>query len=392
MTARDGIAGRVVVAGVGYAAVERNSGKSEIQLTVEAAKQALHDSGMSAGDVDGLTSFPDRSGGDTFSGPLIDHVQASLGLNLRFWQAAGNGPAQLSCAIVGVHAILAGTADVVLCYRTVLAQPRMKVAAKRTGSLAWNDAAFTAPYGSAGSAPKWAMVATRYMHESGTRPEHLAAVAMNNRFHAQLNPRAVWHGQPLTIDEYYASPLVATPLRRVDCDMPIDTSVAIILARADRAAGLRHRPAFVEALACPPGPMATHDLMPDFTKGASYYVGKELWARTGLSPADVDVAQPYDGFSFQALQWLEDMGLAGRGEAGDMVAEGHCRVGGRLPICTDGGQLGVGRYHGLEKLAEAARQLWGGAGEAQVAGAEVSLACAGGGPRGAAILLTNQAT
>jgi acetyl-CoA acetyltransferase len=169
--------------------------------------------------------------------------------------------------------------------------------------------------------------------------------------------------------------------------MPVDAAVAVILARADRAGDLRHSVARIEAMSCAPGPALEHDLM-DFGRQSSYYIGRELWTKTDLTPSDVDLVELYDGFSFQPLHWLEDLGFCGRGDAGPMIAEGRCRVGGELPVCTDGGQLGVGRYHGLEKLAQAARQLWGGADAMQVDGAEVSLACAGGGPRGAAMLLT----
>jgi acetyl-CoA acetyltransferase len=123
-------------------------------------------------------------------------------------------------------------------------------------------------------------------------------------------------------------------------------------------------------------------------RNVSHWLAPELWAKTDLTAADVDVAQVYDGFSFQALQWLEDMGFAPPGESGARVAAGEFTFGGRLPVCTDGGQLGVGRYHGLEKLAEAARQLWGGAGGGQVDGAEVSFVGTGGAYRGAAMLLT----
>jgi acetyl-CoA acetyltransferase len=78
-----------------------------------------------------------------------------------------------------------------------------------------------------------------------------------------------------------------------------------------------------------------------------------------------------------------------KGEAGPFLAEGRGRLGADLPICTDGGHLGAGRLHGLGKLAEAVKQLRGECGERQVAGAEVAVACAGGGPWAAAVLLTS---
>jgi acetyl-CoA acetyltransferase len=112
-----------------------------------------------------------------------------------------------------------------------------------------------------------------------------------------------------------------------------------------------------------------------------------MWAGTDLGPADVDVAQLYDGFSSMTLCWLEDLGFVKKGEAGAFFAEGRGRLGGDLPVCTDGGHLGGGRLHGFGKLAEAVKQLRGECGERQVQGAEVALACVGGGAIASSMLL-----
>jgi acetyl-CoA acetyltransferase len=276
---------------------------------------------------------------------------------------------------------------VVVCYRTVKAQRRIDRVAERSLSPAWPDSQYYAPYGVAGSAPRWALVAQRFLHDTVQDAGALAAAAMNNRSHALRSPRAIWYDQPLSRDDYFDAVMVSDPLRIVDCDMFVDASVAVVLARADRAPDLAHRAARIEAVAHSPGPVLDEHQIPGL-RNVSHWVGPELWAKTDLTPEDVDVAQVYDGFSFQALQWLEDIGFSPHGESGARVAAGEFTFGGRLPICTDGGQLGVGRYHSIEKLAEGARQLWNGAGGEQVEGAEVSFVGSGGGVRGAAMLLT----
>jgi acetyl-CoA acetyltransferase len=388
-TRRNPLRNQVVVAGVGFSPAGKHLGRGELDLTLEAARNAFADTGFTPSDIDGICSYPDRSGSANFSGPSMVSVQRGLGLhNLRYWQGgAGNGSAQLSCVVSGAYSILAGGADVVLCYRTVIAQPRVKTAAGRAGSEAWLESAFTAPYGVAGSAPKWALMAQRFLHDTGQDEEDLAAIVLNNRAMAQNNPRAAWYGKPLTRDEYFDASLVSSPLRILDCDMPIDASCVIILARADRAPDLVHEPAYIEAIAHAPGPELDDHLTPGL-RNVSSYLAQDLWAKTDLTVADVDVAELYDGFSFQTLQWLEDIGFAGRGEAGAMAAAGRFSMTGELPICTDGGQLGVGRYHGLDKLGEAAMQIWGGAALRQVPDVSVAFAGAGGGPRGTGILLT----
>ena len=48
-----------------------------------------------------------------------------------------------------------------------------------------------------------------------------------------------------------------------------------------------------------------------------------LWTRTELTPADVDVAELYDGFSFITLAWLEALGFCGHGEGGPFIEGGE---------------------------------------------------------------------
>ncbi len=120
-----------------------------------------------------------------------------------------------------------------------------------------------------------------------------------------------------------------------------------------------------------------------------YATAAAMWNRTELRPMDVDVAQLYDGFTIEAVWWLEAMGFCGTGEAGSFVEGGH-RIGpsGDLPMNTWGGQLSGGRLHaGFGHTAEAVRQLRHEAGQRQVAGAEVAaLGNVGGYEAGAALL------
>jgi acetyl-CoA acetyltransferase len=114
-----------------------------------------------------------------------------------------------------------------------------------------------------------------------------------------------------------------------------------------------------------------------------------MWDRTDLHPTDVDVAELYDGFTIEAVWWLEALGFCGPGEAGGFVEGGkRISLGGELPLNTWGGQLSGGRLHaGFGHTAEAVRQLRGEAGERQVRGAEVAaIGNVGGFEAGAALL------
>ena len=123
---------------------------------------------------------------------------------------------------------------------------------------------------------------------------------------------------------------------------------------------------------------------------ACYAAGRDLWKQTDYTPADVNTAQLYDGFSFQAVAWLEGLGFCDRGEGGRFI-EGGTRIGldGELPLNTFGGQLGAGRLHGFGFAHEAVTQLRGNGGDRQIAGEpRVAVAASGGGPLATALLLT----
>jgi acetyl-CoA acetyltransferase len=116
--------------------------------------------------------------------------------------------------------------------------------------------------------------------------------------------------------------------------------------------------------------------MPDLTKTAGTVSAREAFGMAGITPADVDVLQPYDSFTITVIKALEDLGFCGQGEGGEFVAEGRLEPGGSLPSMTSGGGLSYNHPGalGAQLLVEAVRQVRGEAGERQVAGAEVAVA------------------
>ena len=240
------------------------------------------------------------------------------------------------------------------------------------------------------SAANWlAMNAQRHFHEYGTTPEQLAMVAVNGRRNAALNPKAVYR-EPMTLDDYFASRVVTTPFRLYDCDAPVDGSTAVIVSAAEHAAAVDHPVARVEAVGTALRGRPSWDQFDDMTTMAARDAGAQLWGRTDLTPADVDVAELYDGFSFLAMTWLEALGFCGKGESGPFVeGDAAAPLDGELPLNTNGGQLSAGRLHGFGFLHEACLQLRGEAGERQVrSGVEVAAVANGGGPIAGAMLLT----
>jgi acetyl-CoA acetyltransferase len=117
-----------------------------------------------------------------------------------------------------------------------------------------------------------------------------------------------------------------------------------------------------------------------------------MWTRTDLKPADIDMAQLYDGFSFNCLSWLEALGFCGWGEAKDFLDGGtNIALDGVLPLNTHGGQLSAGRLHGYGFLHEGATQMWGQGGDRQIpTPPEVGVIGAGGGNTCGALLLVRE--
>jgi acetyl-CoA acetyltransferase len=239
------------------------------------------------------------------------------------------------------------------------------------------------------SAANWiALHCRRHMHLYGTTREQLGALAINSRRNAALNPLAAYR-TPLTMDEYLSARIVSSPFGLLDCDVPVDGSIAVVISGAEHARDCPSPPVRVEAIGGAGDRVGWID-RPDFPKMASVEAAAQMWSRSDLSPADVDLAELYDGFTFLALAWLEALGLCGEGEAGPFV-EGGTRIAldGALPLNTYGGQLSAGRMHGYWVLHEACLQLRGQAGERQVRSRpEVAVVAAGGGPIAGCMLLT----
>jgi acetyl-CoA acetyltransferase len=332
-----------------------------------------------------------------FSGVGVVELQDALRLELDWYNGGLENPGQLGSVITACAAVSAGFADHVLCFRTVTEgsaqgeKGRSSVTFggrgdvfRASGFLEW-----TLPFG-APSAANWiAMCAQRHFHEYGTTREQLAQIALNARKNAALNPQAIYR-EPMTMEDYLSARMITTPFCLYDCDVPADGSTAFVVSRADSAADLRRRPVQVEAVGSAIHGRPSWDQWDDLTTMALRDAAAMLWSRTDLSPADVDVAELYDGFSFITLAWLEALGFCGKGEGGPFI-EGGQRIArdGEIPLNTHGGQLSAGRLHGYGFLHEACLQLWQEAGERQVAGPpEVAVAGAGGGPLGGCLLLT----
>jgi acetyl-CoA acetyltransferase len=388
-----------IVSGIGISRIGRRTGIPGFELTMEAVRTAIDDAGLAAADIDGIATL-----GDT---PAAE-VNAELGIEASDSGTGFSTGGLMNPVISACRAVSEGHARHVLIYRTIqMLGGTVPVKPDENAPVPPMAKMFDTPEGETPpvvgpmddvgdlvaaqgySAANWlALHCRRHMELYGTTKEQLGWLAINSRRNAALNPLAVFR-DPITMADYLGARPVSTPFGLLDCDIPIDGSVALVVSAVDYAKDCPHRAVKVEAVGGSNGAGGWFHRA-DYPKMASADAAAQMWSRTDLTPADLNLAELYDGFTFLTFAWLEALGICGDGEAGPFV-EGAERIAldGALPLNTYGGQLSAGRMHGYWLLHEACLQLRGEAGERQVRERpEVAVAAVGGGPIAGCLLLT----
>ncbi|MEL7207952.1 MAG: lipid-transfer protein, partial [Actinomycetota bacterium] len=356
-------AGTTAIAGIGATEFSKESGRSELQLAIEATAAALEDCGIDPAEVDGMVTYTSDTN------PEIE-IARNLGMGgLQFFSRIHHGGGA-ACATIqqAALAVAGGVADVVVCYRAFNERSGRRFGAgvqDRGVSPTAEEAHFSwyTPHGLVTPAQWVAMFARRYMHEYGATSEDFGRVAVADRNHAATNPKAWFHEQPITLADHQESRWIVEPLHLLDCCQESDGAQAIVVTSLDRARDLTDAPAVIAAAA-----QGTAD---DQQMMTSYYrdsitgipemgvVAEQLWDQSGLGADDIQTAVLYDHFTPFVLCQLEEFGFCERGEAKDFLRDGHLEMDGRLPTNTHGGQLGEAYIHGMNGIAEGVRQVRG---------------------------------
>jgi acetyl-CoA acetyltransferase len=390
--------GRAVITGAGKSQVGRRLGRTGLDLTLEAVLRAIEHAGLSVDDVDGIASYPGPGVPDPgFSGATVQEVRNALGLRSRWYTSSLETAGQIGPAIEACMAVSLGLANHVVVFRSVWESTAAQQAGGGRASVLFGGGElpphleWTAPFGALSAANWLAMPAQRYMQDFGLTREQLGLIAINARRNAGLNPDAIFR-DPLTMDDYLGARMISEPLCLFDCDIPCDGATAVIVSRRDAAKGLPRQPLTVESVGPGMFERATWDQRADITTMAAHDSAATLWEHTTLTPADVDMAQLYDGFSFLTVMWLEALGFCDHGKVGEFLGDGSgIALDGALPINTSGGQLSGGRLHGMGFLHEACVQLWGEGGDRQAPKTpEVVAVGVGGGPVAGSMLLSSR--
>jgi len=366
---------KACIVGVGESAFTRGSGKTELQLMLEASMNALADAGMRPHDIDGIIA--------PSVGATAEQFAANLGIeNLRYAVTVHMGGASPVASIQSATmAIAAGVARNVLIPMGWNGYSAMRVQnIGSSGPNALPGALFTTvteyylPYGAPVPANWYSLIATRHQQLYGTPPEATGEIAVNQRRNAQLNEKAFMRGRRLTMEDYLTARLISYPLRLYDCCLETDGACGIVITSPERARDLRKKPVYISGMA-EGHPYPADDIVsrPDpFVIGLSFAAPK-AFEMAGVSVSDIDFAEIYDCFTYVVMLQIEALGFCKRGEAKDFVRGGRIALDGELPINTHGGLLSEAHVWGANHIVEATRQLRGECGQRQVRRAEVGL-------------------
>lgn len=350
----------------------RLDGETSRSLAIKAVRGALDDAGLRLDDVDGISA-----------GPLSTALIYDLRLGPA-WQGLGFGVGMITEASAAIEH---GMADVVVL---VAAQAGEYRDHESTAPWTRPENEFVAPWGMF-TAAEFALIVRRHMHVYGTTREQLSMVAATIRNNGSQNPDAVYYGRgPFTADDITASRPIAEPFHLLDCATTSEGGCALVVANVDKLSGASQPVFMLGSGADFYGPSYQHppawDLVgrrgDDVNGVAGRRAAQRAFRHAGLRPADIDVLELYDPFSFEIIRQLEAFGFCADGEGGPFVADGHVAIGGSHPITTDGGTMSFSHAGSnpqmMQRAVRAVQQLRGEAGDLQVDGARIAL-CSNGG-------------
>jgi acetyl-CoA C-acetyltransferase len=358
-----------------------------IEQWAELSRLALADANISPREVDGLICTALGESAMFVPATIAEYVGWSLNFAERI-DLGGASPVGMVWRAAA--AIEMGICETVVCAIPARPRPRSPTPQPEDGwstfgasSAAWGSpqAEFEIPYGHLGQNAGYALIANRYAAEFGYDPVATAKIAVDQRTNACANPAAVFHGQPITVDDVLASKLVADPLHLFEIVMPCAGGAAIVVTTAERARASQHRP--VHVVGC--GEHLSHKspaFAPDLVRTPIGPAADRAFSMAGIARRDVDVVQLYDCYTITVLLTIEDAGFCGKGAGMAFVREHDLTWRGDFPTNTGGGQLGFGQTFlaaGFCQVIEAVRQIRGTAEGRQVKGCDIAFVSGTGG-------------
>jgi len=368
----------VAVVGVGCSRFGDRLDASLTDLFVEAYLEAVEDvdKGIDPKEIDeaiiGSMSFSGEQVANLASA-CIDYAGIPMIPAVKVENACASGGYAMR---YGIMAIISGVADVVL----VGGVEKMNDVPRERTRL-WLGSGSDVPW------ERWAgltfpgifaLQATRYMHEYGLTREQLALVAVKNHEHGSMNPKAHFQFK-VSVDQVINSPVVAYPLRLLDCCPTSDGAAVAILCRADLAKKYTDTPIYIAGFGAAVDRLQIAHREDICTFPAAIKAAQTAYKMAKMGPKDIDLVELHDCFTIAEVVLTEDLGFCRKGEAPKLIEEGETRLGGKIPINVSGGLKAKGHpigATGVGQIYEIVKQLRGEADKPsrQVDGAEVGLA------------------
>lgn len=363
--------------------VRKTENVATMDMLMRVSAEALADAGIGPDEVDGLLVAPQV-------GETPQHVPATVAEYFGIQPTMANvvdlggasGPGMIWRAAA---AIAAGQCKTVLC---VIGNHRNPVAPKSPNRNPARE--FDTPFGASGANTSYALLMQAHMASYACAPEDYAQIAAGARSNAQFNPKAIFYGQPATVDEVLASPLVASPLHLFEIVMPVAGADAVVVTTAEKAVKGPHRP--VHLLGA--GEKITHRAVsqaPSLTSGPLKPAIARALAQAEIGIGEIGFLSLYDCYTIMVAATIEDAGLCAPGQFGNWLRNnGGMGPDARQPINTHGGQLGFGQPDlagGMTHVVEAVRQIRGQTTGRQIAGCETALVTGNGATMSEAVAL-----
>lgn len=359
---------RVAIVGVAQTTFEpQKRHQNYAELVHEVVSELFHKTGATHDDIDNIvTASSDFLDGRTISNMAIqDVVGAYMKSEAR---VSSDGTLAL---LYGMMRLLSGQFKTTL----VVAHSKGSEGAPNLIANAAFDPVYQRQLGIDGLVAS-ALQARVYMEKYGVSEADLALVSVKNLANAKKNPYAQVCGD-FTVEDVLNSEYLAEPIKRLDASPISDGACAVLLAHENVVDRFTDKPVWLKGVGHCQDTYYLGDR--DLAESAALAAAAQrAYAMAGIHDPfrEIDVAEVYDAFSYQELMWTEILGFCPRGQGAELIKSGVTTMEGTLPVNPSGGVLAAHAIivAGLVRVAEAALQLRGEAGEHQVPNVKTALA------------------
>ena len=348
-----------------------------VEMIHEAVKACLADAELTAKDVDAVV-IGNMEHFEGIYNPDLWAVDGVGSIGKHQFKVTTGGTTGASVAHAAYYHVASGMFDCVLAIGW-----EKQSDGDTTAGLIFQADPLWERFNMAGAIGTFAVAASEYMNKYGITEEQAAKVAVKNRGNALKNPHAHLR-KPVTVEDVLRSTPLAHPIKLLDMCPTSDGACAMIVA-SEKIARKKspNKPAWFKALATRHDQPFNADLPLLIQMRSLADAAKEAYAQAGISNPlkELDVAELYEPCTFAELSWYEALGFCGWGEGGKLIDSGKTQIGGELPVNPSGGVISTNCIGAtaMIRVAEAALQIQGKAGERQVPGAKTALATGFGG-------------